>query len=196
MRELDVAIEAAEAAGAVIRHGFGERHSVEYKEEAELVTEVDEDAERKIKDVLGKAFPDHGMLTEESGETEGEVEARWIVDPLDGTTNYVHGFPLFSTSIALERAGEVVLGVVHEPMAKETYAAERGSGATLNGEPIRVSGTDEPSRALVGTSYPDDPEEIPKGLDLFGRFADLAWGMRLRGARPVLCGRGEVRRVL
>jgi myo-inositol-1(or 4)-monophosphatase len=181
-RELEVAIAAAEAAGEVLRRGFGQRLDVEYKGEAELVTEADEEAEQKIKEVLRGAFPDHGMLTEESGELEGESGSRWIVDPLDGTTNYVHGLPLFCTSIALEKDGEVVSGVVHDPIAKETYAAERGGGATLNGEPVGVSDTEESARALLGTSYPDDPEEVPKALGLFEGFTNLARGMRRLGS--------------
>ena len=181
-KELEVAIAAAEAAGKVLRGGFGQEQEVEYKGEAELVAEADEKAEQKIKEVLGEAFPDYGMLTEESGKLEGEGAARWIVDPLDGTTNYVHGLPFFSTSIALEREGEIVLGAVHDPMAEQTYAAERGVGATLNGRPLRVSDTDELSRALLGSSFPDDPEEIPTGLDLFERFTNLARGMRRLGS--------------
>ncbi len=86
-RELQVAVAAARAAGEVLRNGFGRQHQVEHKGEADLVTEADEEAERKIKEVLGEAFPDHGLLTEESEEIEGEADARWIVDPLDGTTN-------------------------------------------------------------------------------------------------------------
>jgi myo-inositol-1(or 4)-monophosphatase len=181
-RELEAAIEAAEAAGEVLRGGFGRQLDVEYKGETELVTEADEKAEQKIREVLEESFPDYGMLTEESGELEGEADARWIVDPLDGTTNYVHGVPFFSVSIALERDGEVVLGVVHDPMANDTYAADRGEGATLNGELIGVSDTDEPVRALVGTSYPDDPGELLMSLDLFERFTNLVRGMRRLGS--------------
>ena len=136
-RELKVAVAAAQAAGEVLRDGFGRQHQIKYKGEADLVTEADEEAERKIEEVLREAFSDYGMLTEESGELEGEGDARWIVDPLDGTTNYAHGVPFFCTFIALERDGEMVLGVVHDAMVKETYAAERGGGATLNGEPRR-----------------------------------------------------------
>ncbi len=180
--ELEVAVEAAEAAGEVLRDSFAKRLDVEYKGEAELVTEADKKAEQKIKEVLQEAFPTYGMLTEESGELEGDGDARWIVDPLDGTTNYVHGVPFFSTSIALERDGEVVVGVVHDPATEETYAAERGSGATLNGEPIGASDTDEPGRALLGTSYPDDWEEIPMAIELFERFTNLARGMRRLGS--------------
>jgi len=181
-REFDVAVAAAEAAGAILREGFGRQHRIEYKGEADLVTEADEEAERKIEEVIQEAFPDHGMLTEEGGETEGQGDTRWIVDPLDGTTNYAHGVPFFCTSIALERAGEVVLGVVHDPMANETYAAERGGGATLNGEPLQVSSTDGPTRALLGTSFADRPEELEVGIDVFGRLADLARGMRRLGS--------------
>jgi len=181
-RELEVAVAAAEAASEVLRGGFGGRLDVQYKEYAELVTEVDENADQKIKEVIREVFPEHGMLTEEGGELEGESDARWIVDPLDGTTNYVHGVPFFCTSIALERNGEVVLGVVHDPMANETYAAERGEGVTLNGEPITVSETDELEQALLGTSYPDDPKEIPGGLDLFERYTNLVRGMRRLGS--------------
>ena len=181
-RELEVAVAAAEAAGEVLRNGFGRQHQIEYKGEADLVTEADKEAEWKIKEVLQEAFPDYGMLTEESGELEGESDARWIVDPLDGTTNYAHGIPFFSTSIALERAGEVVVGVVHDPMANETYAAERGGGATVNGNLVGVSGTDKPAQALLGTSFADRPEEMEVGLDIFGRLAGLARGMRRLGS--------------
>ena len=181
-RELEVAVAAAEAAGEVLRYGFGRQHRIEYKGEADLVTEADEKAERKIEEILLSAFPSHGMLTEESEETEGQGDARWIVDPLDGTTNYAHGVPFFCTSIALERVGAVVLGVVHDPMANETYAAERGGGATLNGEPLEVSGTDGPARALLGTSFADRPEELELGLDVFGGLAELARGIRRLGS--------------
>jgi myo-inositol-1(or 4)-monophosphatase len=181
-RELKAAVAAAQAAGEVLRDGFGRQHQIEYKGEADLVTEADEEAERKIEEVLREAFSDYGMLTEESGELEGEGDARWIVDPLDGTTNYAHGVPFFCTSIALERDGEMVLGVVHDPIVKETYAAERGDGATLNGELLEVSSTEEVAQALLGTSFADRPEEMEVGLDLFGRFAGLVRGMRRLGS--------------
>src|SRR5215217_345145 len=99
---------------------------------------MDERAERVIREILLESFPTYGMLAEEGGEQRGQEDARWIVDPLDGTTNYAHGLPIFCVSIALQRDGEIVLGVVHDPMRAETYVAERGAGATLNGEPIRV----------------------------------------------------------
>jgi myo-inositol-1(or 4)-monophosphatase len=187
-KEFEVAIAAAQAAGEVLRSGFGQQQVVRYKGEVDLVTEADEKAEQKIKEVLREAFPNYGMLTEESGELEGEGDYRWIVDPLDGTTNYAHGLPIFSVSVALERAGETVLGVVHDPMAQETYAAERGGGATLNGRPIRVSDTDELIRALLATGFPYDRDEVPAVLDLFGRFAMLTQSMRRLGSAALdLC---------
>ncbi len=181
-KELEAAISAAKEAGGVLREGFGWQHSVKYKGEVDIVTEVDEQSERVIGEVLLGAFPAYGMLAEEGGGLAGKEDARWIVDPLDGTTNYAHGLPIFCVSIALEKGGEVVLGVVHDPTREETYVAERGGGATLNGEPIAVSDTDELARALLGTSFPDDPEEIPMGLDLFERFTDPARGLRRLGS--------------
>jgi myo-inositol-1(or 4)-monophosphatase len=181
-RELEAAMSAAREAGEVLRGGFGWQHSVRYKGEVDLVTEVDEQAERVIKEILLGAFPSYGILAEESGRSSGEEDTRWIVDPLDGTTNYAHGLPIFAVSIALERAGEVIIGVVHDPMREETFIAERGGGATLNSEPIRVSDTDEPIRALIATGFPYDRTEMPEALELFERFAALTRGLRRLGS--------------
>jgi myo-inositol-1(or 4)-monophosphatase len=187
-RELEVAVAAAEAAGKMLRDGFGQHQEVRFKGEVDLVTKADENAEQAIKEVLQETFPNYGMLAEEGGETEGEGGVRWIVDPLDGTTNYAHGLPLFCTSIALERDGEVVLGVVYDPMANEIYTAERGRGATLNGEPIGVSDTDEPIRALLVTGFPYDRDDMPTALDLFGQFAMRTQSMRRLGSAALdLC---------
>ena len=115
--ELESALLAAMKASEVLRAGFGAEHAITYKGEVDFVTEVDKEAERVIREELLGSFPTHGMLAEEGGELAGEGEARWIVDPLDGTTNYAHGLPIFCVSVALERAAEeVVLGVVHDPM--------------------------------------------------------------------------------
>ena len=183
-RELEVALEAATAAGQVLSENFGREQAVRFKGEVDLVTEVDERAERVISEILLGAFPKHGVLGEEGGWSRGgdEEGARWIVDPLDGTTNYAHGLPLFCVSIALERSGEVVLGVVHDPIREETYAAERGSGAELNGRALRVSDTGEPIRALVGSGLPYEREHLPAALELFGRLAALTQGTRRLGS--------------
>jgi myo-inositol-1(or 4)-monophosphatase len=187
-RELEAALSAAKEAGEVLSQGFGWQHSVRYKGEVDLVTEVDEQAEQVIGEILLGAFPAYGMLAEEGGALAGEEDARWIVDPLDGTTNYAHGLPLFAVSIGLERAGEVVLGVVHDPTREETYVAERGRGATLNGEPVRVSDTGELIQALIATGFPYDRAEMPEALELFGRLSALTRGMRRLGSTALdLC---------
>ena len=156
MRELEVAIAAAQAAGEVLRKGFGRDQNIRYKGEVDLVTEADEKAEQKIKEVLQEAFPTYEILTEESGRLEGE--------------------------------GEAVLGVVHDPMAHETYVARRGSGATLNGQSIQVSGTDELIQALLATGFPYDRQDMQPTLDLFGRFAVLSQSMRRLGSAALdLC---------
>ena len=180
--ELEVAVAAARAAGEILRSGFGGEQSVRYKGEVDLVTEVDEKAEREIGGILREAFPGYGILAEEGGALSGEGEYRWIVDPIDGTVNFAHGLPVFCVSIALEKAGEIVLGVVHDATREETFVAERGGGATLNGQPISVSDTDEPIRALVATGFPYDRDTMPAALDLFGRFAVLTQGMRRLGS--------------
>jgi myo-inositol-1(or 4)-monophosphatase len=188
VRELEIAVAAAETAGEVLRSGFGREQTVKYKGKVDLVTDVDERAEAVIGEMLRGAFPGYGMLAEEGGRRLGEGDSRWIVDPLDGTTNYAHGLPIFAVSIALERAGEVVLGVVHDPMRGETYVAERGGGATLNGEPIRVSDTDEPIRALLVTGFPYDRSDMGTAVELFGRLTELTQGVRRLGAAALdLC---------
>ena len=186
--ELEAALSAARSAGEVLRAGFGTEHAITYKGEVDLVTEIDEEAERVIREELLGAFSTYGMLAEEGGELAGEEDTRWIVDPLDGTTNYAHGLPIFCVSIGLERAGEVVLGVVHDPMREEIYVAERGGGATLNGEPIKVSDTGELIQALIATGFPYDRAEMPEALELFGRFAATTRGMRRLGSAALdLC---------
>ena len=187
--ELETALSAARRAGEVLHAGFGAEHDITYKREVDILTEVDKEAERVIREELLGTFPTHGMLAEEGGERAGNEDARWIVNPLDGTTNYAHGLPIFCVSIALERAAEeVVLGVVHDPMREETFVAEQGRGAILNGRPISVSDTDEPIRALIATDFPYDRERMPETLELFGRFSALSRGMRRLGAAALdLC---------
>lgn len=187
-RELEAAVRAARAAGEVLRDAFGGEQEIRYKGEVDLVTDADERAERTIRRVLSESFPDYGILAEEGGRTTGEGEERWIVDPLDGTTNFAHGLPIFSVSIALERAGAVVLGVVHDPIAGETYVAERGAGATLNGEPLRTSDTSELGEALLVTGLPYDRADMPPALELFARLALLSRGIRRLGSAALdLC---------
>jgi myo-inositol-1(or 4)-monophosphatase len=153
-------IEAtAREAGGILRERLHDRHTVQYKGEINLVTEADRLSEKRIIERIGQAFPGHDVLAEESPETRNGSGFRWIIDPLDGTTNYAHGFPVFSVSIALEVEGVVRLGVVYNPMTEELFAAEKGKGAFLNGRRLAVSGTAELSRSLLVTGFPYDLRE-------------------------------------
>jgi myo-inositol-1(or 4)-monophosphatase len=148
-------------AGALIRARYGEQHAVAYKEPSsvDVVTATDRDAESLIIDTLRSAFPDHGIVSEESPPLPGHGEYQWYVDPLDGTTNFAHGYPHCAVSVALVHDGAPVLGLVHDPLRRETFSAQRGGGAQLNGRGIRVSSVDDMGRALLGTGFPADRRE-------------------------------------
>ncbi|MDP9148393.1 MAG: inositol monophosphatase [Myxococcota bacterium] len=154
--ELQTMIEAARAAGAALMRRFGALSEVEValKGPADFVSAADLESQRIIEAVLAGAYPSHGFLSEESAPRSGDGAARFIVDPLDGTTNFLHGLPHFAIAIALERAGDVVAGVVHDPAKGELFVAERGRGAWLDGRRLRVSEESELSGALVATGIP------------------------------------------
>ena len=191
----ETALLAARRAGEVLKEGFGKAHEFALKSSRiDLVTELDRRAEATILEVIRARFPDHGILAEESSEMEGEGEYRWIIDPLDGTTNYAHGYPIFAVSIALERAGEIVLGVIYSPILGELFLAERGRGATRNGEPIRVSRTEGLASALLATGFPYDLARIDLNLQHFSRFIHRAQAVRRDGSAALdlcwlACGR-------
>jgi myo-inositol-1(or 4)-monophosphatase len=154
---LSVAVEAARGAGRLLREELGGSRRISHKRSVvDLVTEMDQRAERFIVDRLLGAFPDHSVLAEESGATAGHSEYRWLIDPLDGTTNYAHGLPIFAVSVALERAGVLELGVAYDPTRDECFVAERGRGAMLDGESLRVSSVDTLDHALLVTGFPYD----------------------------------------
>ncbi|MEX2224399.1 MAG: inositol monophosphatase family protein [Candidatus Rokuibacteriota bacterium] len=159
----EVAVEAARQAGAFLRSRFGEPHRISYKgSPTDLVTEMDRGAETIILDAILARFPAHGVLAEESGARTGTEPCRWIVDPLDGTTNYAHGLPIYCVSIALEVDGVLAVGVLYDPSRDECFVAERGGGATLNGARLRVSRTAALGESLLGTSYPNDLRAAPR----------------------------------
>jgi myo-inositol-1(or 4)-monophosphatase len=151
-----VAHAAASRAGALIRARYAEPSAVQFKSEVDLVTETDREAERLIVAEIVAAFPDHGIVAEESPPLAAASPYRWFVDPLDGTTNFAHGFPHFAVSIALEFEGRLVLGLVLDPVRGERFSALHGQGARLNGAPIGVSGTSDISTALLGTGFAPD----------------------------------------
>ena len=192
---LDFAIRLAQEAGNVLRSSFGRKIVVSNKGDIDLVTEVDLAAEKVIKDLIQSHYPKHGILAEESGATETDSEYRWIVDPLDGTTNYAHGLPIFCVSIALECAGEMIIGVIYDPMRDELFAAERGNGATMNGRTIRVSKTEALTKSLLVTGFPYDIHSNKvNNIDNFTNFIRNAQAVRRLGSAAidlcyVACGR-------
>jgi len=152
---LEVAVDAARRAGALLLDRFGSLRQIRYKgSPSNLVTEMDREAEALIVDCIRSRFPDHAILAEEGGAQPGAASHRWIVDPLDGTTNYAHGMPIFAVSIALEVEGSVEVGVVFDPSRDECFTAIRGGGALLNGHPLRVSETPTLDLSLLSTGYP------------------------------------------
>lgn len=179
----------ARDAGQILRAGYNKVHDVSYKGEIDLVTEVDAQSEDFLVKAIREEFPDHYILTEESGVIDGDDTHIWYIDPLDGTVNYAHGIPIFSVSIAYAYAGELQLAAVYDPMRDELFSAEKGKGATLNGERIQVSGTSELARSLLTTGFPYDMwHTADDNLASYGRFAKLTQGVRRLGSAALdLC---------
>jgi myo-inositol-1(or 4)-monophosphatase len=154
-----VALRAARAAGRIHLKRLS-RITINRKSNSiDLVTEADRESEAAVIEVIHRSFPTHAILAEESGASAHQSDHRWIIDPLDGTTNFAHGFPQFCVSIAYERRGRVQLGVVYDALKKECFVAQRGHGARLNGKPIHVSTTPSLSAALLSTGFPYDRRE-------------------------------------
>lgn len=165
MERVDVGLRAARTAGDVLMDFFGELDGWDRKGPIDLVSQADRDAEEHIAGCLRRSFPDDALLAEESRQgPDGSSGYRWIVDPLDGTTNFVHGYPIFAVSIALEQRGRVVFGCVHVPYYDETFHALRGGGAHRNGRPIHVSTTPSLADALVITGFPYNRRAIADEL--------------------------------
>ena len=183
---LNFAIQTARDAGRLLAEKFGRALQVSNKGEIDLVTEADLASERLIIERVRSYHPRHSILTEEAGDVVAaggaQSEFKWIVDPLDGTTNYAHGYPVFCVSIALEHLGRVVVGVVYDPFRDELFAAERGEGATLNGRRVRVSATDDLGGALLCTGFPYDVRERGDFARHFRNFIMSAQSVRRDGA--------------
>lgn len=203
---LAVAVEIAHEAGALIRERFGRIDQVRFKGAVNPVTETDTAAEAVILSRLRAAFPEHGILGEESGGDAWQVsrlapsrlaksEAMWLVDPLDGTNNFAHGFPHICVSLGLMVSGAIEVGVVYDPLRDETFAALRGAGATLNGVAIRVSTVDSLSRAFLATGFPYDRRVgASNNVGMLDCFLRRSQGVRRAGSAAldlayVACGR-------
>ena len=183
---LEAARVAAKEAGRILMERFGRRPQVYYKGRINLVTDVDRRSEASIVSFLHRRFPDHTILSEEGQGHVGKGETCWIVDPLDGTTNYAHGFPFFAVSIALEHQGKLRCGVVYDPLREEWFTAVHDGGAYLNEEPIHVSDTDQLEEALLATGFPYDMRESPENnLNHFSNFSMRAQAVRRPGVASI-----------
>ena len=194
---LNIAVRAARKAGSVINRATldGASLQVRSKRANDFVTRVDGAAEEAVIDIVRKAYPDHGFLAEESGSAGGDAETVWIIDPIDGTTNFIHGFPQYCVSIAVQQRGALAHAVVYDPVKNELFTASKGRGAFLNDRRVRVSKCEKLDDALVGTGFPF--KELSR-LDLYMRqlrfFMSKSSGVRRAGAAAldlayVACGR-------
>ncbi len=195
---LNFAVQTARDAGRLLAERMGRVLQVSNKGDIDLVTESDLASEKLIIERIRTHYPRHAILAEESGEAmvAGDLKSewKWIIDPLDGTTNYAHGYPCFCVSIGLERDGRIELGVVYDPLRDEMFAAERGQGATLNDRRIRVSAVEELNRAMLCTGFPYDVRERPHFAVQFSNFTMKAQAVRRDGSAAldlayVACGR-------
>ena len=195
---INTAIEAAMKAGAFLKESMGKNLEIDRKSSSiDLVTQIDTEAEHLIVDHIKEYYPDHSILGEEGGASKRSSEYRWIIDPLDGTVNFTHGLPIFCVSIALEHRGEMIAGVIYDPNADELFTAERGKGAYLNDERIRVSDSDTLIESLLITGFPYNIHDNPAST--IERFVDVlktAQAVRRLGSAAIdLCyiaaGRGD-----
>ena len=194
---IEIAVAAARAAGEIQRRHWGGTFAVRHKGAVDLVTEVDLACEEAIREVLARRAPGTAVLGEETGVTGGGSDSdtdRWVVDPLDGTTNFAHGYPVFCVSIAWEQAAETTLGVVYDPTRDELFQAERGRGALLNGTGIQVSAISALVDSILATGFPYDRATNPRNYAEFRHLTQHTQGVRRSGSAAldlayVACGR-------
>jgi myo-inositol-1(or 4)-monophosphatase len=191
---LEAAIEIAREAGQLLMAHRGV--AFELKGEHDLVTAADRASEKLVIQRLREHFPTHGIFAEEGGRAALEAPLRWYIDPLDGTTNYAHGYPMWNVTLALARNEEVIAGVVFDPLNRELFAAERGAGARLNGAPIRVSNAPNLNESLVSTGFPSRRRHHNVNIHFYYQLAMLTHGVRRSGSAAIdlaytACGRIE-----
>ncbi len=194
---LGTAFRAAMLAGDIILANLGRisKDDIDTKQASDFVTYVDRESERTILSVIREEFPGHCFLAEESVKEAAAGEYRWIIDPLDGTTNFIHGYPAFAVSIALEFRGEIIMGLVFDPLRREVFTAEKGAGAFLNGRPVSVSAVGELKHGLIATGFPFRKKEmIDEYLRLFRNIFHRVSDIRRAGSAALdlahlACGR-------
>jgi myo-inositol-1(or 4)-monophosphatase len=192
---LEFAEDVARGAGEILRQNYGKRQSIHYKSEIDLVTDVDRQSEVYIMERIRSACPEHGILSEESSEQKSSSPYRWIIDPLDGTTNYAHNYPCFCVSVALEKNGELLAGGVFDPLLSESFTASAEGGAFRNGERIAVSSVGDLRRSLLSTGFAYDVREsTDNNLAFFREFVFSGQAIRRDGSAALdlcylACGR-------
>jgi len=194
-RVKEIAFTAARAAGALLKQRLGNIKNIDYKSAFNIVTDVDQASEKEIIAIIRGAFPNDQILGEESGAHVSESKRRWLIDPLDGTTNYTHGYPFFSVSIGVEEDGKRMFAAVFNPITDELFWAQRGKGAYLNEQPIKVSSNKTLSSSLLATGFPADTRGAKiSNMAQFSTITDLCHGVRRDGSAAldlsyVACGR-------
>jgi len=179
----EVALRAIKEAGAILREGLERARTIEFKGDKNIVTDVDLRSEEAIAAIVRRELPHHSLVSEEGTRLQGDSGYRWLVDPLDGTTNYAHGYPCFCVSIGVEKDAELVYGAVYDPTLEELFTAERGEGAFLNGKRLRVSTVSRLSNSLLATGFPPDvATAVENNLDHFAQFLRRAQAVRRPGS--------------
>ena len=182
-RVKEVAFQAARLSGDILKQRVGHVKDIDYKSAFNLVTDVDKASERQIIEIIKKAFPDDQILAEESGAHQASSTRRWLIDPLDGTTNFAHAYPCFCVSIGFEDQGKPLLGVVYNPLSDELFWAEAGRGAYLNERQIKVSGVSRLEAGLFATGFPPDSKSAKiNNMKQFTEVTDLSHGVRRDGS--------------
>ena len=179
---LEVALEATRTAGEIIRGGWDSDREITFKGRADIVTDIDVAAEKAVLEILTSAFPDFGILAEESQPVSGSSPFRWVVDPLDGTRNYAHSIPHFCTIVALAEGDDIVAGVVYDPVREETFTAAKGQGAFLNGDRISVTETSELSRSLLSFDLGYVDEKAALAIDMLRSLWPGMYSVRMMGS--------------
>ena len=189
MDYLETAIDLCRAAGDILNYYADRDKLVEFKGHANLVTIADKKSEELIIGGILSRYPSHSILAEESGATQSGAAVKWIIDPLDGTTNFAHGYPFYCVSIAVEEKGEIVCGAVYDPVREEMFSAARGAGAYRNGERLKVSNVDRLSQALLITGFPYNfRERVDTVIRQFGKFLVASQAVRRGGSAALdLC---------
>ncbi len=193
-----VCLEVTRAAGKILKDSYGKVKTIDFKGSIDIVTDVDKKVEDEIIKIIKSHFPEHTILAEESGLSDKHSKVKWIIDPLDGTTNFSHGYKCFSVSVAVEVEGEVVVGAVFDPMADELFSAQKDKGSFLNGEKINVSEIEILKHSLLCTGfyYNVEGKNFAENIEMFKAFSKRAQAVRRDGSAAldlcyVACGRFE-----